>query len=193
LSEAGINLSKKKVSQTIDLNEIVGDDISLDEVLVKKIGQAIIDYNLDRAEEGLGIDRKPLKKYKKTYMNSDEFKSAGKSSTVNMRLSGDMLGALDIISIEGSKITYGIEDTDQAPKAYGHQTGYRGHPTIPEGKYKRRFFGLTKDEAEAVIFEKFSEELESRKVTKIGSTGRAIRNIRQARTLADIFDIDNEN
>lgn len=36
-------------------------------------------------------------------------------------------------------VDYGVFDSDEAPKAMGHQTGYKGHPNIPNGKYIRQF------------------------------------------------------
>jgi hypothetical protein len=170
----------ERVSQTIDLNEIVGSDISKDEKLVTKIGQSIIDYMEQRVEDGLGYGRKKLKSpYSKSYASSLDFTAAGKSKNhVNMRLSGDMLASIDIVETNGAKVTIAIEG-DQAPKAFNHQTG----DTLP----KREFFGVTKDEVKKYILEEFKSEIEAKKVTSAQGINQAVSAIRGIRTLADFF------
>jgi len=190
LSEPGIKLSKSKITQTIDLNEVVGSDISSDEILVTKIGQAIIDYIDTRVEDGMGLGREKLKSpYTKDYSESLDFKAAGKSrGKVNMSLSDDMMSSIDIVETKGAKITYGITDSEQAVKAYGHQTGFSGHPTIPEGKYKRPFFGVTKEEIKKYILDEFKDEIKAKKVTSTSEINKVIGELRGRRTLADLLE-----
>lgn len=159
MSEPGIKLSKTKVSQTIDLSDIVGKDISGDPLLVRQIGQGIIDYLLERVGSGRGINGVKLKSpYSADYADSLEFKASGKvKSEVNMRLSGDMLGSLDFTD-NGSEITLTIDDPEQAIKAYAHQTGFEGHPTIKGPR--RPFFGLSEREVNIVLRD-FKEEIEN--------------------------------
>lgn len=169
-----------KVSQTINLNEVIGSDISSDEKLVTKIGQAIIDYMDTRAEDGLGLGRKKLKSpYSKGYSESLDFVAAGKSKNkVNMRLSGDMLASIDILETKGATLTIGIEGSE-APKAFNHQTG----DTLP----KREFFGVTKDEIKKYILDEFSSEIKAKKNTSSDEQTKLINSIRGIRTLADFF------
>ena len=155
----------EKLSQTINLNEVVGSDISGDEKLVTKIGQAIIDYMDTRVEDGLGLGRKKLK-------------SPYSKGHVNMRLSGDMMASVDILETIGSKVTIGIEG-DQAPKAFNHQTG----DTLP----KREFFGVTKDEIKKYILDEFKDEIKAKKVSSASEINQTISAIRGIRTLADFF------
>lgn len=55
----------------------------------------------------------------------------------NMELYGDLLDSLEA-RIDGDKITVGwSKSNDQAPKAFGHQTGYKGHPTIEDGPVRQ--------------------------------------------------------
>lgn len=54
------------------------------------------------------------------------------SNFANMELSGDMLDALEY-KVVGGKIQLGWFDATEAAKAEGHQTGYKGHPTIKDG------------------------------------------------------------
>jgi phage gpG-like protein len=187
MSEPGIKLSKSKVTQTIDLNKIVGSDISADELLVNRIGQAIIDYMDERVDDGKGLGEVKLKSpYSDSYAESLDFKAAGKSkSDVNMKLSGDMMGSIDLLKVDGSKLTIGIDDPDQAIKAYGHQTGFEGHPHIKGPK--RPFFGVTPDEIKKKILPEFKDEIKAKRVTSAEEQNRLINFIRGIRTLGDLL------
>ena len=80
------------------------------------------------------------------YQKSADFKAAGKSaSPVNMRLSGDMLGSIDL-AIDGDKLLIGIP-SEESPKAHGHMTGQEGSGNLP----KRQFFGVTKKEFDEIL------------------------------------------
>lgn len=58
------------------------------------------------------------------------------SNFANMELYGDMLDSLEY-RIEGGKIKIGWFSGEEAAKAYGHQTGYEGHPTIKNGPVRQ--------------------------------------------------------
>lgn len=137
------------MSQTIDQSWLKG---ITDEETLQAIGQATIDYIRERASNGLGLGGQQLKpaKYKDSYANSPDFKAAGKSQNdVNMKLSGDMLNSIDL-ALDGNNLLIGIPQ-DEATRAYAHMTGYEGHPTIPNGKYKRQFFGVTRKEFDQIL------------------------------------------
>lgn len=171
----------EEVSQQIDLNKLVGSDISEDEQLVLKIGQKIIDYMEERVDEGLGYNRKKLEpEYSKEYAESLPFKAAGKSrNDVNMKLTGDMMASIDIIEVNGSKITIGIDDPSQAPKAFNHQTG----DTVP----KRPFFGVTNKELKEYVLSEFKDEIKAKRTTSAEEQSRLISAIRGIRTLAEFL------
>lgn len=171
----------EEVSQKIDLNEIIGSDISNDEQLILKIGQKIIDYIEERVDDGLGYGRTKLKSpYSDGYADSLTFKAAGKSKNdVNMKLSGDMMASIDIIEVNGSKITIGIDDPDQAPKAFNHQTG----DTVP----RRPFFGVTKQELKEYVLSEFKDEIKAKRTTSSEQQSRLISAIRGIRTLAEFL------
>lgn len=156
----GIRLSKTSVTQKIDLSDVVGKDISNDPLLVRKIAQGIIDYVEKRSNSGKGLGEQKLHSpYSEEYSDSLAFKAAGKSkSKITMRLSGDMMGSMDLLEENGSVIEYGFSNPEQAIKAYGHQTGFEGHPTIKGPK--REFFGVTVDEIKKHVLPKFKSELE---------------------------------
>jgi len=137
--EGKLNLSQDEVSQEIDLEEIFGRDVPND--VAQEFAREAIERIIERSQSGEDNAGKSFKSYTKKYADikgSDE---------VDMTLFGDMLGTLDF-EVSGNKIKVKIAD-DQAPKAYGHMTGYKGHPTIINGP-KRKFFGISTNEAETI-------------------------------------------
>lgn len=189
MSAPGLNISKDKVSQKIDLNEIVGKDISGDPILVASIGQAIIDYIADRSEDGKGMGKTKLHSpYSDDYAESLDFKAAGKSKgDVNMRLSGDMISAIEFLDADDGVIEIGIDDPEQAIKAYGHQTGFRGHPTINDTP-PRPFFGVTVSELQKEILPKFKKDIEELEDGEQRNQERGSQLERVLRTVSDLFD-----
>ena len=135
-SRPKITLEKTRVSQTIDLQKEFGIDFSTRPDLALQLGQEFIDRIRDRTEdENRSIDGKPLKKYNKDYIDSDEFKDFGKSARdVNMTLTGRMMDDMDVLDLSGNQITIGFVDSTETAKAYNHNVG----DTLP----KRAFFGV---------------------------------------------------
>ena len=159
----GLTVSESEISQTFDLDKIAGAKISSDPALRNQIAQAIVDYMIGRVQlDNLGIDRKPwkAKSYSKSYVNSQDFEAAGKSEdSVDLTLSGDMLGSVDITKQSKGLVTISITDKSALPRAYGHMTGFEGHPTIPPNKYKREFFGVSDKEIKDQVLQFFSDEI----------------------------------
>lgn len=151
---------KTKVSQTINLKEEFGVDLRGMNSLKEAIGGAIIERIRQRTESGNGMSFKsngsgnPVKlkaPYSKEYADSLDFKAFGKSrGKVNMKLTGDMLGLMDVTKIDGNKITIGWTDSEENAKAFNHSTG----DTVP----RRPFFGVSKKELQEIKKE-FSSEI----------------------------------
>ena len=145
---AAPKITKRKTSQKINLKEEFGIDFRGKDSLKQAIGQAIIDQMVQRTEGGNGMSfggsgrGTPVKlksPYSKSYAASEDFKAFGKSrSKVDMKLTGDMLASIDIISINGNTIEIGIDDGDETLKSFNHNTG----DTVP----RRPFFGVNKSE-----------------------------------------------
>ena len=135
-----------EVSQEFDLKKLFGVDLDAPE-LMEYIGERIIEKIRERTLDGKGINGKNLKKpYSESYSKTPEFKAFGKSkSNVNMTLSGDMLGLMQIIEAEDGKIKIGWDDPEQTAKAYNHNAG----DTLP----KRPFFGLNNTETKELVRE----------------------------------------
>jgi len=99
---------------------------------------------VERTDQGKDKDGVPFAKYSKAYKDSLDFKNAGKSSTPNLQLSGDMLAALKYLEKESTRnyITVGFEkDSEENGKADGNIRGTYGKPS-PVGP-KRDFLGIS--------------------------------------------------
>lgn len=142
MAKSKIKLSESEVSQTVDLKELFGPSLEGNEGLAQTIAQAMIDKIIERTESGKDINGKAFKPYSKMYKDSLEYESFGKTSDVNLKLTGQMLGTLDVLETNESKVTIGWNDGTESAKAYNHNVG----DTVP----KRQFFGLTDAELESI-------------------------------------------
>ena len=135
-------LSQSEIYQEIDLGDLLGRTPTRDEA--QAFAQEAIERIIERSQSGVDVNGRQFKEYTKEYA---EEKGVSRGD-VDMTLFGDMLLSIDS-RISGDRVRIEIP-SGEAPKAYGHISGFKGHPTIPQGKYKRDFFGLTKDEAEQI-------------------------------------------
>jgi len=145
---------KSGVYQKFNLKELFG--VVPDAETRAAFGQAVIDRIKERTESGSGIGGAPFKSdsYSDEYADSLEFKAHGKSkSDVNMELSGDMMGLMDIIQESTQTVTIGWADEKENLKAFNHNTG----DTVP----KRPFFGLSAKEVKEIAKD-FKEKLPER-------------------------------
>lgn len=138
-------ISQSEVSQKIDLKAALGNVHKVPEIREAFL-QAAIDLIVKRTQASRDVDNKIFAKYSKNYQNSLAFKVYGKSSDVNLTLTGDMLGSIDKLDESSSTATIGITGDNNILKAFAHITGFQDHPTL-EGKVKPRdFFGITDKE-----------------------------------------------
>lgn len=159
----GLNLKDSggsfEVSQTIDLEEITGVDLSDETALKERIATAIIETIQSRTEKGESVFGGTLGNYSESYKKSLDFIAAGKSNPVNLYLSGDMINSMDLLEDDGSTLKIGFRDELENAKAYGHMTGMKGNPNL-EGKVKKRvFFGVTQSDLKNNILRAFKSEL----------------------------------
>ena len=152
---------RTRVEQTIDLQDAFGIDFKGLRSLREAIGEAILSRIRQRTSNGEQIKfdalgRARIKsftegRYSDEYADTLDFKAFGKSQrNVNMTLTGDMLGLMDIKRQSGNSITIGWTDATENAKAYNHSIG----DTVPE----RPFFGISKGELEDIKGE-FSSEI----------------------------------
>lgn len=137
-----IKLSQEKISQKVDLEELLGrvPTPTEREAFIEAAKELII----ERTQSNSDINGRSFKDYTEGYARN----KGVSQGDVDLTLFGDMLMSIDG-SGRGDTVDLFIEG-NEAKKAYAHMTGYKGHPTIPQGKYTRKFFGLKEDEAENI-------------------------------------------
>jgi hypothetical protein len=121
----------------------------------ESLGFAILEHIRERTQSGTGLNSagnrlKDFPAYSKGYMKSLDFKIAGKSSKVDLTLSGDMLDAMDLLKHKKGELTIGFENgsVDNA-KAEGNILGSYGGS--PNARKARNFLGVTRSELKAIV------------------------------------------
>jgi hypothetical protein len=155
-------------------------DPTLSNDYLQRVGREIIRTILERTAKGLDKDRVLFPFYSKEYKESDDFKLTGKSSTVNLRLSNDMLSDLSILDVRKGEIVIGFEDGEQRAKAHGHITGANGTGRLPV----RNFLGIS-DKEMASIMRKIPPPIDYEKAKAEGLK----RLGKETLTADDIFNI----
>jgi hypothetical protein len=112
------------------------------------IGKRIVQFIKDRTDKGLDKNNKNFHKYSESYIKSLDFKIAGKSSSnVNLQLTGDMIGTLDVLNTDSDKgyITIGYKDgTENDKAAYQQENTQKGFP-------KRLFLGISDKDLKQIL------------------------------------------
>jgi len=177
--------SEKELSQSFNIEETFGVDLSDSPRLIEEIGQAMLDRIRDRCEDdNKDIFGNKFEKYSKEYIKSDTFKDFNKSaSDRDMTLTGRMLEDIDFKS-SGSNIT--LEVTNNHGKSYNHQVGDK----LPQ----RAWFGMGDKDMEH-IKSLFSSDIERAKTKAVRpkrsvldlATSRAVEAKTAEATFADLF------
>lgn len=117
----------------------------------RELADEIIAHIRKRTESGRDKDGAKFPPYSKSYINSLEFKLAGKSkSRVNLRLSGEMVEALDLLSHKKKEIVIGFErGSVENAKADGNIRGTYGGDEKPSKA--RDFLGISDTELDRLI------------------------------------------
>jgi len=140
-----------KVKYTVNLQDLFGARLDLDESTKQAIGQAIIDKIVERTQNNLDKNDKSLGHYSKSYKATADFAILkGRKNLVDLTATGDMLAALTITKMTPQTITIGFNDTEQNAKAYGHISGFKGHPVLEGLVQERDFLGLPDGELENI-------------------------------------------
>ena len=121
------------------------EDIDLEKTDREEIAVRILDYIKERTLDGVGIKngrRFNFPKYSEAYIKSAAFKEAGKSaSEVNLKLSGEMLDEMRIISLRGNQILIGF------------QNGTLSNNKADGNSKIRPFLGINKSELQEILRE----------------------------------------
>jgi len=116
------------------------------------IGQDMVDRVRERTQNS-NVDKngKALAAYSKEYVESLDFKNAGKSKgDVNFTQSGDTLGALDVLSTDPGRIVIGWEKGSESNAiADGNIRGTFGHANTVGPR--RDILGLTEQEVNRIL------------------------------------------
>lgn len=141
-------LDGKNPRLTLDLEGMFKKTVP-NEALRLEIGQAVIDRILERTENSNFVRTRGGKsgsafRYSAAYISSFDFRVYGKSpSRVNLKATGDMLRALDIVNSDSDSVLgLGFDDLEEANKAHGHITGNVGK--------MRDFFGLPESDVKRI-------------------------------------------
>jgi hypothetical protein len=131
------------------------------------IAQEIIDYMIDRTLKSKDKNNRNFKPYSKEYKQSLDFKNAGKTSKVNLTLSGDMLVSMDLLNSRKGSITIGYQKgSEENDKAEGNIKGTYGSTRktkidpktgkrVPRQIKKRDFLGISGNDLRSKILSKF--------------------------------------
>jgi hypothetical protein len=180
MAKYNVKILRGSIEQTLDFKEIFGVSFVKNRAVKERIAQALIDKMKDRIAAGVDRFGEEMAPYSKVYKESFDYIAARKNETVNMRLTGDMLGSIDILESAGSLVKIGFRGGEQQEKAYGHFVG--------EGKLPvRQFFGVTESEVEQVK-EEFSQELAIVAEIEKQSAARPVSNQETFRALDSLRD-----
>jgi hypothetical protein len=150
------------------------------------IATEIIEYIRQRAEDA-NVPGK--KKYSPGYAKSLDFKIAGKDEgKVDMRLSGDMLTELDVLSEKAGEITVGYGfNSDQWGKAKGNILGSYGK--APNKKNARPFLTLSSNDIKKILADYPLDDAETlNKTTKDRLTSKEV--IQEYEFVSDYIEDD---
>ena len=111
----------------------------------------ILEKIIERTQKGIDKEGNKFPGYSKAYKESLNFKIGGKSSKVDLTLSGDMLADMRLLSHKAGELTIGFENgTESNGKAEGNIRGTYGQKTPIAGK-ARDFLGVQKKELGEVL------------------------------------------
>lgn len=117
----------------------------------KLIGEAILEFiRLRTQEKGRDKNNRAFASYSKEYKESLDFKNAGKSSKVDLTLTGDMMATMDILKTAPDKIKIGFKTSDpEAGRAEGNILGTYGNKTPVQRP--RDFLGITRTDLNTIL------------------------------------------
>jgi hypothetical protein len=146
--------SLDEMSQSFNLQEILGYEPTLFQL--EMFGELAIDKIRERTEDGKDVNGRKFAPYSKQYAEQKGV------SRFNVTLIDDqeMVEAINA-EVVGENVLVSIDD-DQLGKAYGHQSGYEGHPYL--NGPKRRWFGLNTNEVKEIAKKVNQERVESNEV-----------------------------
>lgn len=102
------------------------DDFTADQRIL--LAELIMVEIRKMTKRSLDVDGAPFAEYSESYKESTEFEIAGKTSKVNLTLTGDMLASMELITHIKGQVRIGYKKTNpEAGKVQGNQSGIRGN------------------------------------------------------------------
>lgn len=133
---------KTKIKIPTKLNSEEREALALD--ILDRIVKRTVEENKDK-------DGKKFPPYSSSYKKSLDFKIGGKTSKVDLTLSGDMLADLKLLGHKKGEVTIGYENhTDSNAKAEGNIKGTYGK-SVPNPAKARDFLGVSRNELIDII------------------------------------------
>jgi hypothetical protein len=128
-----VGISKKEIWKEVKTTLPSWLDEDEREELYEEIGDYVVTTMLDLLGDGVSpVTGDEFKKLSQKYADAQK----GGDQKPNLELEGDMLSALTF-EADAYGVKIGIWEEDEAIKAYGHTTGFKGHPVL-EGKVAPR-------------------------------------------------------
>lgn len=128
---------------------LIPNDYSSDDA--ETMAEEILNFIIERSKKGNGSDGEKFPGYSDSYKKSLDFKIAGKSSKVDLTLSGEMLDSLEVLSAKKGKIVIGFEKgSDMNARAEGNILGSYGQ-SKPNPSKARNFMELSNNELSKII------------------------------------------
>jgi hypothetical protein len=114
------------------------------------IGEELINFIVERTRKGKGSDGAKFPAYSEVYKKSDAFIAAGKSNTVDLTLSGEMLDSLKVLEASQGRVVIGFDKSDpNNDKAEGNILGSYGGD--PDESRARDFMALSDAEVSKIL------------------------------------------
>lgn len=115
------------------------------------VAEEILNFIVERSKAGKGSDGEKFPGYSKSYKESLDFKIAGKSSKVNLTLSGEMLDSLEVLQARKGKIVIGFsKGSEMNARAEGNILGSYGQSS-PNPSKARNFMELSNNELSKIL------------------------------------------
>lgn len=166
-----------------------------DNAFKREFAERVVDEINARTERGIDKNGNFFKPYSKAYKDSKVFAIYGKSSRVNLKLTGEMRASIRTSAVSSSTVTIDLASEEQRVKANRHIMG--------DGVPVRDFMGLPMPELTRILKET-SKDLESVKnfdqfvdaVSAIGITGTVSSDgdqVQDLSILASVFSGGNDD
>ena len=118
----------------------------------RQAGKLIIKLIKDRTSRGLDKNNNAFVGYSKSYKESKDFDIAGKSSLVNLRLSGEMMNSLEILGSGTGFVTIGFPSGSEVNDKASFAKDFGNGPSRP-------FLGVNATELKQIVSSIDSDEL----------------------------------